>query len=232
MEGFHVIVNPERGSQQNRKSMRFFQFMEFWNLGNWINEIKSEEMRDASCGPVRLLLFRLFLPGIIGESGYNDNNNNNEFPSAFMVRDEGFEKWWLILTRRHTTVVDCLYHIIHWLSMQVRCTEKTRQKSRIKTRSLVAIFQKKKSTQEKKIRRLDHLPSSGVRPVSSHVNKPILRGHPFKRISPLYHLSTRRFRVSIVFFFQPTSSTLILITEIKLHPIPTSQKKKKNSQSL
>jgi len=49
-------------------------------------------MRDASCGPVRLLLFRLFLPGIIGESGYNDNNNNNEFPSAFMVRDEGFEK--------------------------------------------------------------------------------------------------------------------------------------------
>lgn len=111
--------------------------------------------------------------------------------------------------------------------MQVRCTEKTKQKSRIKTRSLVAIFQKKKSTQEKKIRRLDHLPSSGVRPVSSHVNKPILRGHPFKRISPLYHLSTRRFRVSIVFFFQPTSSTLILITEIKLHPIPTSQKKKK-----
>jgi len=150
MEGFHVIVNPERGSQQNRKSMRFFQFVEFWNLGNWINEIKSEEMRDASCGPVRLLLFRLFLPGIIGESGYNDNNNNNEFPSAFMVRDEGFEKWWLILTRRHTTVVDCLYHIIHWLSMQVRCTEKTKQKSRIKTRSLVAIFQKKKKhTREK-----------------------------------------------------------------------------------
>jgi len=36
---------------------------------------------DASCVWVRLLLFRLFLPGIIGESGYNDN----KFVSVFMV---------------------------------------------------------------------------------------------------------------------------------------------------
>ena len=42
---------------------------------------------DASCVGVRLLLFRLFLPGIIGESSYNDNNN--KFLSAFMVEMTG-----------------------------------------------------------------------------------------------------------------------------------------------
>ena len=41
---------------------------------------------DASCVWVRLLLFRLFLLGIIGESGYNDNN---KFLSAFMVEMTG-----------------------------------------------------------------------------------------------------------------------------------------------
>jgi len=85
MEGFYVIVNPEgRGTVSRVENTRVFPVREFWNSGT--ESVISRMRDDASCVWVRLLLFCLFLPGIIGESVYNDNN---KFLSAFMVEMTG-----------------------------------------------------------------------------------------------------------------------------------------------